>query len=131
MILVDSTVWIDYFNGRDSPETDFLDQILGEQPLLVGDIILCEVLQGFRKDSDFEKAREALKKFEQISLVTPELALQSARNFRYLRKRGSTVRKMIDCLIGTFCIENGHHLLHNDADFNPFEEHLGLLVVHP
>jgi predicted nucleic acid-binding protein len=131
VILVDSRVWIDYFNGRVTPYTDFLDQIVSVQPVLVGDLILAEVLQGFRSDDEFERARQALNKFPQVSLVDLALAIQNARNYRVLRKLGVTVRKTIDCFIATYCIENGHDLLHCDADFDPFEAHLGLAVIHP
>lgn len=131
MILVDSSVWIDYFNGRTTPQTQSLEHLLGAQPLLVGDIILAEVLQGFRSDPDFEQARQALGQFEQVSLLTPALAVKSARNYRSLRKQGITVRKTIDCFIATYCIENRHKLLHCDADFDSFETHLELAVYHP
>ena len=131
MILVDSSVWIDYFNGRATPQTDYLHRVLPTQPILVGDLILGEILQGFRSDSDFEKARLALVKFSQGSMLNPTLAVQSAQNYRTLRKMGFSVRKMIDCFIATYCIENDLDLLHSDADFDPFEIHLGLRVVHP
>lgn len=131
MILVDSTVWIDYFNGVMTPETDYLDQVLGEQVLLVGDLILAEVLQGFRHDADFNRARQALLSFQTVQMLDPDLAVQSAQNYRTLRSQGITVRKTIDCLIATYCIESGHTLLHSDRDFDPFENSLGLSVVHP
>ena len=131
MLIVDSTVWIDYFNGQITPQTDYLDRILETAPILVGDLILAEVLQGFRKDTDFDKARRALGKFIQVDMVGAELALQSARNYRYLRQKGATVRKTIDSLIATYCIENEHELLHNDSDYDPYEQHLGLQVIHP
>ena len=131
MLIVDSTVWIDYFNGLENPQTDYLDQIVDQAPVLVGDLILAEVLQGFRNDSEFEKARRALSKYIQVEMVNPELALQSARNYRLLRRKGLTVRKTIDSLIATYSIENEHELLHNDNDFDGYEKHLGLRVVHP
>ncbi len=131
MLLVDSTVWIDYFNGANTSQAEFLNRILDRFPILVGDLILAEVLQGFRSDKDFEAALRALAKFTQAQMVTPAMAMQSARNYRLLRQRGVTVRKTIDCLIATYCIENDHELLHNDRDFDGFEQHLGLLVVHP
>jgi len=131
MLFVDSTVWVDYFNGRINLQTDYLDKELASTPIMVGDLILAEVLQGFRADQDFERARQALEKFETVSMVTPALAIQSARNYRTIRKKGITVRKTIDGLIATFCIENGHELLHNDSDFDPFEQYLGLRVIHP
>ena len=130
MILVDTSVWIDYFNGQNNPETTILDEILGIEEILIGDIILAEVLQGFRSDQDFEAALNALSKFKQASLLNPDLAIRSARNYRQLRKSGITVRKTVDCLIATFCIENRVELLHSDRDFDPFEQHLGLQVRH-
>ena len=131
MLIVDSTVWVDYFNGVENLQTDYLDQIADKTPILIGDLILAEVLQGFREDADFEKARRALGKYMQVEMVTPELALQSARNYRLLRRKGITVRKTIDSLIATYCIENEHDLLHKDSDFDGYEKHLGLRVIHP
>ena len=131
MLVVDTTVWVDYFNGVENPQTDFLHSILDTTPILVGDLILAEILQGFRYDPDFEKARRTLGKFMQESMVNPELAVQSTRNYRLLRQKGVTVRKTIDSLIATFCIENDHQLLHNDSDFDGYEEHLELRVIHP
>lgn len=129
MLIVDSTVWIDYFNGLKNPQTDYLDQIVDRTPILVGDLILAEVLQGFRDDSDFEETRRALSKYIQVEMVNPELALRSARNYRLLRRKGITVRKTIDSLIATYCIENEHDLLHNDNDFDGYEKHLRLRLV--
>jgi len=131
MLLVDSTVWVDYFNGIENPQTNYLHQIVDKTPILICDLILAEVLQGFRDDADFEKARRIFAKYLQVEMVNPELALQSARNYRLLRRKGITVRKTIDSLIATFCIENEHDLLHNDGDFDGYEEHLGLGVIHP
>ena len=131
MLIVDSTVWIDYFNGLENPQTDYLDQIVDRTPILVGDLILAEVLQGFRDDSDFEEARRAFSKYIQVGMVNPVLALQSARNYRLLRRKGITVRKTIDSLIATYCIENEHDLLHNDNDYDGYEKHLRLRVVRP
>lgn len=131
MLVVDSTVWVDYFNGLENPQTDHLHQIVDKTPILIGDLILLEVLQGFREDTDFEKARRALGKYIQVEMVNVELALQSARNYRLLRHKGVTVRKTIDSLIATYCIENEHDLLHNDSDYDGYEKHLGLKVVHP
>ena len=131
MLVVDTSVWVDYFNGVESPQTDFLHAILDTTPILIGDLILAEVLQGFRHDEDFETVRHILGKFMQESMVNPALAVQSARNYRFLRQKGITVRKTIDSLIATFCIENGHQLLHNDGDFDGYEAHLGLRVIHP
>ena len=131
MLVVDTSVWVDYFNGAETPQTDYLHISLNTTPILIGDLILAEVLQGFRHDPDFEKVRRALGKFIQESMVTPELAVQSARNYRFLRQKGVTVRKTIDSLIATFCIENNHQLLHNDGDFDGYEKYLGLQVIHP
>ena len=131
MLVVDTSVWIDYFNGVENPQTDFLNTVLDKTPILIGDLILAEVLQGFRHDPDFEKVRRAIGKYMQANMVNPVLAVQSARNYRLLRKKGVTVRKTIDSLIATYCIENDHELLHNDSDFDGYEEHLGLRVVHP
>ncbi|MBK9005548.1 MAG: PIN domain nuclease [Anaerolineae bacterium] len=131
MLLVDTSVWVDYFNGIENPQTDYLHENLDRTPILVGDLILAEILQGFRSESDFEKVRRVLGKFIQADMVGTELAVQSARNFRFLRQKGITVRKTIDSLIATFCIENDHQLIHNDSDFDGYEKHLGLQVVHP
>ena len=130
MIIVDSTVWIAYFNGLENPETDYLHTMVDKMPILIGDLILAEVLQGFRVDLDFEKARRTLGKYIQVEMVSPALALQSARNYRLLRRKRITVRKTIDSLIATYCIENEHDLLHSDSDFDGYEKYLGLKVVH-
>jgi predicted nucleic acid-binding protein len=130
MLVVDSTVWIDYFNGVKNPQTDYLHAVIEHTPILVGDLILAEVLQGFRQDADFEKARRAMGKFTQAHMVSPALAVQSARNYRFLRQKGITIRKTIDNLIATYCIENDHELLHKDSDFDGYEQHLQLWVVH-
>ncbi len=131
MLIVDSSVWIDYFKGVMTPHTDYLHRVLDQQEILVGDIILGEVLQGFRADADFEAARRALSRFHQAPMLNVDLAIQSASNYRWLRKRGITVRKTIDCFIATFAITYGHDLLHSDSDFDPFETYLGLRVAHP
>ncbi len=130
MLVVDTTVWVDYFNGQINPETDYLDHALTEELILVGDLILAETLQGFRSDKDFMQAQAALSKFEQAEMVNGELALKSAQHYRALRKMGITVRKTIDCLIATYCIVENHTLLHREVDLDAFEEHLGLNVVH-
>lgn len=129
MILVDSSVWIDYFNGAITPQTERLDSLLGRQPLAIGDLILAEVLQGFASERDFNAARMMLTSLLVVDLGGREIAIQAARNFRALRKLGVTVRKTIDTVIATFCIESGYELLHNDRDFDPFARHLGLRVV--
>ena len=131
MLIVDSTVWIDYFNGQVNPYTDYLDRILDDQLILVGDLILVEVLQGFRNDVEFEQAQQALARFTQVGMVDSSLAIQSASNYRTLRGLGVTIRKTIDCLIATYCIVHDHSLLHKDSDFDPFEMHLGLKAVYP
>jgi predicted nucleic acid-binding protein len=131
MLVVDSTVWVDYFNGVENPQTNYLERIADQVPILIGDLILAKILQGFRDDADFEKARRALGKYIQVEMVSPALALQSVRNYRLLRRKGITVRKTIDSLIATYCIENEHELLHTDSDFDGYEKFLGLQVVHP
>lgn len=131
MLLVDTSVWVDYFNGIENPQTDYLHANVDRTLLLIGDLILAEILQGLRNDSDFEKVRRTLGKFVQVNMVSTALAVQSAKNFRLLRQKGVTVRKTIDSLIATYCIENDHQLLHNDSDFDGYEKHLGLQVVHP
>lgn len=129
MILADSSVWIDFFNDVSSPQTDRLDSLVGREPILIGDLIITEVLQGFRHQRDFENARRLLASFPMIEIAGPDIAVQSARNFRRLRSLGVTVRKTIDCLIATRCIESGHALLFSDRDFAPFVDHLGLEAV--
>ena len=129
MIVVDSSVWIDYFNGIETRETTILDGVLGTEPLLTGDLILAEVLQGFRNARDLRRAREALDTLMFEPMVGRGIALASARNYRALRARGFTVRKSIDMLIATFCMENGHRLLHADRDFAVIAEHLGLQTL--
>ncbi len=129
MILVDSSVWIDYFNGTGTSETEKLDLLLGVEPLAIGDLILTEVLQGFDKDRDFNNARNLLASLTIVELGGRDIAVQAARNFRALRKLGVTVRKTIDTVIATRCIESGYDLLHSDRDFDPFVEHLGLRAV--
>jgi predicted nucleic acid-binding protein len=129
MWIVDSSVWIDYFGGKVTPQTDLLHAALGWQTIALGDIILCEVLQGYRRQEDFDAARQALLQFPVYSIGGTEIALKSAENYRALRHQGITVRKTIDCLIATFAIERGLALLHSDRDFDPFEMHLGLRVA--
>jgi hypothetical protein len=126
MIMADSSVWIDFFNGLPSPQTDRLESHIRRGPVLMGDLIMTEVLQGFRREADFNKAQQLLAHFPMIEIAGPAMALQSARNFRHLRSLGLTVRKTIDCLIATRCIADGHALLFSDRDFIPFVDHLGL-----
>ncbi len=126
MILVDSSVWIDYFNGAITPQTEKLNSLLGRERLAIGDLILLEVLQGFGKEYDFEVAKKLLTSLTVITLGGQDTAIQAARSFRMLRKIGATVRKTIDSVIATRCIESGYELLHDDKDFAPFVKHLGL-----
>lgn len=129
MIVVDSSVWIPFFNGRQSRHTSRLLSLLGEEPLLVGDLILCEVLQGARTEEHARLLQKELSRFEAESMLDPELAVAAAHNYRVLRGEGFTVRKTIDLIIGTFCIDRRHALLHDDRDFEPMQRYLGLQVV--
>ena len=129
MIIVDSSVWIEYFNGSDTSETGILDGLLGKRLIAIGDLILCEVLQGFGKQAEFNLAKEHLLKLQVFEMAGLDNALKSAENYRLLRRKGCTVRKTIDCLIATFVIQSGFSLLHNDRDYDPFETYLGLTVV--
>ena len=129
MIVVDTSVWIDYFNGIDSRQTVLLDQLLGERPLVLGDLILAELMQGFGTETEAREVLELLEPLEFVEMVGREVALESARNFRRLRRRGATVRKTMDMLIGTYCLMNDCELLHADPDFTAMEQHLGLRVV--
>jgi predicted nucleic acid-binding protein len=129
MVIVDSSVWIDYFNGRDIPEVATLDRLLETELLGVGNLILAEVLQGFRQDKDYQTAKRLLTSLTVFEMLGAEMAMKSADNFRGLRKRRITVRKTIDVMIATFCIENGHKLLFSNKDFAPFVEHLGLMAA--
>jgi len=126
LILVDSSVWIDYFRGAATPQADRLDGLLGAEPLAIGDIVLTEVLQGFDSDRAFNQALRLLTSLTVIEIGGQDIAVQAARNFRALRALGVTVRKTIDTLIATRCIQGGHLLLYGDRDFDPFVEHLGL-----
>lgn len=131
MVIVDTTVWIDYFRGTQTPQTVWLDSELERQRLGITDLILCEVLQGIQDDRQFSRARRELLKLEVCAMGGIELALAAAQNYRALRARGYTVRRTIDCLIATFCLLHDYILLHNDRDFEPFERVLGLRVLHP
>ena len=126
MIVVDSSVWIGYFNGKETRETLLLDGILGMEPVVIGDLILTEVLQGFRSERDVRRAIEAMSTLVFEPMVGRDIASASAQNYRALRARGVTVRKTIDMLIATYCMKNGHALLHSDRDFEPIQRHLGL-----
>jgi predicted nucleic acid-binding protein len=126
MIFVDSSVWIDYFRGASTSQTDQLDRLFGTNSIVVGDLVLTEVLQGFPDEKDFQTALGLFQTVKLIRLGGYRLAIESARNFRTLRAKGYTVRKTIDTLIATSCILNGLELLHNDRDFTAFEKYLGL-----
>ena len=131
MILVDSSVWIDYFNGKRSWQTDLLDHKLSNVPIIMGDLILTEVLQGFKSDKDYETAKNYLGKLPFRQMGGYNVAIQSAQNYRQLRKAGVTVRKTIDILIATFCIIEGLTLLHDDRDFDPIASHFPLKAFVP
>lgn len=131
MVIIDSTVWIDYLRGSQNRETAWLEEQLDRQRLGLTDIILCEVLQGVRDDEHAKRVEETLLKFEMFEMCGVGLAREAARNYRTLRTRGHRVRKTMDCLIATFCLRDGHSLLHRDRDFDPFEKFLALSVVHP
>ena len=126
MILVDTSVWIDYFKGKVSPETDRLHQALGLEDVIIGDLIALEILQGFREDKDYKTAKQMLDVFTIYPLLGPEAVLSCAQNYRKLRKKGITIRKTADVIIATFCIDRKIPLLFSDRDFQPFVEHLGL-----
>jgi predicted nucleic acid-binding protein len=131
VVIVDSTVWVDYLHGTSNPETTWLDAELSRQRLALTDVILCEVLQGVRDDVAAKRVEQRLFKLEVFETGGVDLARQAARNYRTLRGRGHTVRKTIDCLIATFCLREKHSLLHRDRDFDPFEKFLDLSVIHP
>ncbi|MDD5390274.1 MAG: PIN domain nuclease [Gallionellaceae bacterium] len=129
--MVDSSVWIDYFRGTPTPQTDRLDALLGTEPIVMGDLILAEVLQGFASERDFNQALKLMTALEVVNLAGRDIAIQAARNFRHLRAQGVTVRKTIDTVIATYCIENDVPLLFSDRDFDPFVDHLGLISALP
>lgn len=131
MTIVDTTVWVDYLRGIATPQAEWLDASLLRERLGVTDLILCEVLQGVKDDDNFQAVQRELLKCEVFPTGGIELAVDSAKNYRKLRAQGHTVRRTIDCLIAAFCLRNGHSLLHNDRDYDPFERVLGLAVVHP
>ncbi len=129
MILVDSSVWIDYFRGVKSPQAERLDSLLRIQPVSIGDLIITEVLQGCATEAEFNRVKRVFLSLDVVELGGLDISLQAARNYRFLRGLGITVRKTIDVFIATYCIENGYLLLHNDRDFLPFVEHLGLTAL--
>jgi len=128
MIVVDTSVWIDYVNGIITPQTNLLDIELENSRIVTGDLIITEFLQGFRDDKQYYEAKELMESLEYCDFVGKEIAIKAAENFRKLRKKGITVRKTIDVLIATFCVENGYELIHNDKDFDQMEEILGLRI---
>ena len=131
MVIVDTTVWIDYMRGLQNAETNYFDRELGRQRFGLMDLTLCEILQGLKVEHSSNRVLRELRRFELFESGGEELAVAAARNFRNLRRQGHTVRKMIDCLIATYCLRHGHSLLHRDRDFDPFEKILGLVAIHP
>jgi predicted nucleic acid-binding protein len=131
MVIVDTSVWIDFLADAANPQTKWIDEGRGREEIGLTELILCEVLQGFREDSKFDYILARLRLLPILDTSGIDLAVSSAQNYRLLRTKGVTVRKTIDCVIATFCIENGHSLLHRDRDFDGFEAHLGLSVIHP
>ncbi|HEV8074475.1 MAG TPA: PIN domain nuclease [Candidatus Acidoferrum sp.] len=129
MIIVDSTVWVDYFNGARNEEIRLLEARIGQEEIGLTDLIVCEVLQGLRSEREFDEVRLELLEFSIFPTGGMEMAVETARNYQKLRVKGFTVRKTIDCWIATFCLREGHELLHRDRDFDPFESELGLRVV--
>lgn len=129
MIVVDSSVWIDFLNGREAPHVSRLRALLGVEEVIVGDLMLCEVLQGLRDERAAKSVEALLRRFDIVAMGGAEIAVAAARNFRTLRRKGITVRTTIDLLIGAWCIENSTALLHNDNDFRPMARHLGLIEV--
>ena len=128
MIVADTSAWIDYFNGVIAPHTDILDSDLQTNQIIIGDLIIAELLQGFKKEKEYYTAKRLIETLEYHDFVGREIALKAAENYRYLRSIGITVRKTIDVIIATFCIENNYLLIHNDRDFNAIETHLGLKI---
>ncbi len=126
MILVDSSVWVDYFNGQETRQTNHLDGILGTEPVAIGDLILTEVLQGFRDDADFETAKGLMTDLTVYEMLGEDRAIRAAERYRALRRRGITLRKTTDVIIGSFCIDAGIPLLFSDRDFRPMVRHLNL-----
>ncbi|MER0203375.1 MAG: PIN domain nuclease [Nitrosomonas sp.] len=129
MVLIDTSVWGDFFNGKISDQTEKLDHYLSSTVIIVGDLILAEVLQGFRNDKDYQIAKSLLTELELVQLCNSDLAIKSAQNYRTLRKQGITIRKTIDCLIATYCIETKTPLIFSDRDFDPWVAHLKLMAA--
>jgi len=129
VIVADTSVWIDYFRGVAASHTDLLDRALSESHIIIGDLIMTELLQGFREEKEFQIAKQIVESLEYRDFVGRDMAMAAAQNYRTLRRQGITVRKTIDVLIATFCIENGFDLIHNDSDFDAMERVLGLSVL--
>jgi predicted nucleic acid-binding protein len=129
LIVVDSSAWIDFLNGRSASHVAALRAALGETEIIIGDLMLCEVLQGIDGERAARRVEALLRRFEIVPMAGEAIAIAAARNFRILRRKGVTVRKTIDLLIGTWCIANRRPLLHNDSDFRPMARHLGLIEV--
>ena len=127
MIAVDSSVWIAHFRDNLSRQVQALRSLFGQEPLLVGDIVLLEVLRGARDETHASRLAHNMRTFAVVSMLGDKLAVQVARNYRTLRAGGITIRKTPDLIIGTYCIEHGHSLLHDDRDFEPMHQHLGLM----
>lgn len=129
MLFVDTSVWIDYFKGADTPGATLLDTALGQRHIVIGDLVLAELLSGFRSEREAQSAMAWLSPFDCVTVGGPEVAIAAAANYRYLRRKGATVRKTIDLLIGTYCLIHNHDLLHADRDFEPLSRYLGLRVL--
>lgn len=129
MIVVDTSVWIDFLNGRNARHVRRLREVLGAEEVIVGDLMLCEILQGLDSERAARNVETLLRRFEIVPMAGESMAVAAARNFRLLRRRGITIRKTIDLFIGTWCIENRAPLLHNDRDFDPMARHLGLIQL--
>jgi hypothetical protein len=129
MVLADTSIWIDYFRAVDSPQTDRFNELLDNERIATGDLIITELMQGFRTKSQLLVAHQIISRLEYFDLAGKKIAFKAAENYRFLRKEGITIRKTIDIIIGTFCIENQIALIHNDRDFDPMEEYLGLVVI--
>ncbi|MDX2223986.1 MAG: PIN domain nuclease [Rhodospirillaceae bacterium] len=129
MIVVDSSVWIDFLRGGETEQVGRLTRLIGQEPLIVGDLILCEVLQGVRSDREASNVEALMREFDVVAMLNVDLALKAAYNYRALRSNGIAVRTTIDLIIGTYCIEHGHALLHADRDFEPMERYLGLVTI--
>ncbi|WP_313522741.1 PIN domain nuclease [Shinella sp.] len=129
MIVVDSSVWIAALRGIDTPQSMQLKTIPKARNILLGDIVLLEILQGAQNDGNAANLQKRLAPFQVVPMLSPDIAIKAAENFRRLRAKGITIRKTADLIIGTYCMEHGHSLLHADRDFDPMAEHLGLRIA--